>query len=396
MFDYRNINNILLLSYSLKYCQVDRRLFLSQFTKWNGRFSYSRFKKFVLSKSSTFIICCLILTIHVVADSPLRAFEVPSAPKGLVWESLLSKSSDYEIEVEALIRSYEIEVGQCLSPGDRKKVGLKINTRGRAGLSTPPELIRAIVVALQARGYKRECILIIDDSTYNLRQSGILPPVSQSSAHFEGCPVIALDTEEFYDSEWFYDSPLPPAFQEETQFIDSKDNLPRFPDSSQARKSLLPIPLIHEVDFWINLAVATDDPSLGVDGTMANASLWNVSNSRRFLVNQATASAAVAEILAIPELEERLLLHFVSLNQFQFIGGPYFNSYYTRSEPLIWMSSDPVALDRLIYERINSIRLLEGFPEINPVPRQLAFAASLGLGEDALERIQVIKLPVNY
>ena len=93
-------------------------------------------------------------------------------------------------------------------------------------------------------------------------------------------------------------------------------------------------------------------------------------------------------------MEERLVLHFISLDRYQFIGGPFFNSIYTRSEPRIWMSSDPVAIDRLIYERINAMRLLEGFPEIKPVPRQLAFAASLGIGEDKLENIKIRHVPL--
>ena len=93
-------------------------------------------------------------------------------------------------------------------------------------------------------------------------------------------------------------------------------------------------------------------------------------------------------------MEERLVLHFVSLERYQFIGGPFFNSIYTRSEPRLWMSSDPVALDRLLYERMNAMRVLEGFPEIQPVPRQLPFAASLGLGEFEPERIRVRKVPL--
>jgi hypothetical protein len=61
------------------------------------------------------------------------------------------------------------------------------------------------------------------------------------------------------------------------------------------------------------------------------------------------------------------------------------------------MSSDPVALDRLLYDRINAMRLLEGFPEIEPIPRQLPFAASLQLGEFDRDRIQVkvVALPVG-
>jgi len=60
----------------------------------------------------------------------------------------------------------------------------------------------------------------------------------------------------------------------------------------------------------------------------------------------------------------------------------------------MWMSSDPVAVDRLLYDRINTMRRLEGFPEIDPLPKQLPFAASLGLGlhERSGIRIESVEL----
>ena len=149
------------------------------------------------------------------------------------------------------------------------------------------------------------------------------------------------------------------------------------------------MPLLFDVDFWVNLAVGVDDSDLGIDGVLANATLWNVSNSQRFLGSEATASVAVAEIAAIPELSERMLLHFISLDHYQYIGGPQFNSLYTHSEPLLWMSSDPVAIDRLLVDRINTLRRKNGFPEINPLPKQLPFASSLGLGVFEESSIQV-------
>ncbi|WPJ98014.1 hypothetical protein SH580_09890 [Coraliomargarita algicola] len=324
--------------------------------------------------------------------SSATAALVPRAPLGLVWESPLASGSLYYTEVDRLLAAYEREVGQVLQPGERGQVALKVNTRGRAGLGTPLQLIRALVEALEARGYERRAILIVDYSAYDLREAGVMPPLSESAAQFEGSPVLALDSEQYYDPEWFYDSPLPPALQQEPQLISETRRATELAEGAQGRKSYLPKPLLFEVDFWINLAVGVDDPALGIDGVLANATLWNVSNSRRFLVNQATASAAVAEIAAIPELEERLILNFVSLERYQFIAGPFFNSIYTRSEPRLWMSSDPVALDRLLYDRINTMRVLEGFSEIEPVPRQLPFAASLGLGEFDPDRIHVQKL----
>jgi len=60
------------------------------------------------------------------------------------------------------------------------------------------------------------------------------------------------------------------------------------------------------------------------------------------------------------------------------------------------MSSDPVALDRLLYDRINTMRRLEGFPEIDSLPKQLPFAASLGLGRHERSRIRIEALTLEH
>ena len=60
------------------------------------------------------------------------------------------------------------------------------------------------------------------------------------------------------------------------------------------------------------------------------------------------------------------------------------------------MSSDPVAIDRSILERINVMRRIEGFPEIYPVPQQLPFAASLGLGVLDLSRIKFLPVLLEH
>ncbi len=360
---------MVLLSFQHNCCQVDRL--------WRG------------------FISAIGISAYLVVFAGSAVAELPSrAPTGLVWESPLAEGSLYYTEVESLVEAYEEEVGKPLKVGERGQVALKINTRGGKGISTPLQLIRAMIEVLEQRGYARESILLVDYSSHTMRLAGVMPPLSQSKAQFEGCPVVALDSGDFYDADWFYDSPLPPALQQEPQLIGDARRSMQLEEGAQARKSFLPRPLIFDVDFWVNLAVGVDDPALGIDGVLANATLWNVSNSRRFLVNQATASAAVAEIAAIPELEERLVLNFVSLERYQFIAGPFFNSIYTRSEPRLWMSSDPVALDRLLYDRINAMRLLEGFPEIQPLPKQMPFAASLGLGEFEPHRIRVEKIPL--
>ena len=101
----------------------------------------------------------------------------------------------------------------------------------------------------------------------------------------------------------------------------------------------------------------------------------------RFFKSPATAPAAVAEMSAIPELRDGWALNLVSLQLYQFIGGPYFNSLYTVSEPRLWMSADPVLLDALMLERLNLARRHTGFdPITEDDARLLEFARQLGVG----------------
>ena len=172
-----------LLSFPLYSCQVDRR-----------RVGY--------------MLVFAIALILFGFISPVSAALVPRAPLGVVWESPVAEDSLYYTEVERLVTAYEREVGQVIMPSKRAKVALKINTRGRTGLSTPLQLIRAVVEMLEARGYDRRSILIIDDSAHNLREAGVMPPLSESTVGFEGCPVLALDTEQYYDANWLYDLTL--------------------------------------------------------------------------------------------------------------------------------------------------------------------------------------------
>ncbi len=69
-----------------------------------------------------------------------------------------------------------------------------------------------------------------------------------------------------------------------------------------------------------------------------------------------------------------------SLQHFQFIGGPFFNSLYSTSEPVILLSTDPVMMDSLVRERINALRKKGGFEPVDEEIRTLEFAETLGVG----------------
>jgi hypothetical protein len=87
------------------------------------------------------------------------------------------------------------------------------------------------------------------------------------------------------------------------------------------------------------------------------------------------------------------MFSIVSLERYQFIGGPYFNSLYTLSEPRIWLSADPVMLDALMLQRINEGRLKAGFKEIDSDGlRMLEFAEQLGVGSDRASAVKWVRV----
>ena len=190
-----------------------------------------------------FLLLCWFSLLNIPSNlSAISGGIPPMGPLGLVWETQLIENGGYMKEVEALLVAYEATVEKKLNPISRKKVGLKVNTRGGRGLSTQLDLLRSIIAALVKRGFNRENILIVDFSEHKLRQAGILPLLSDSGDQFDGCPVLALDSRKYFDADWFYDSPLPPVLERKSQFFDASKVSSLSKISAQKRKSYLPMP----------------------------------------------------------------------------------------------------------------------------------------------------------
>lgn len=312
-----------------------------------------------------------------------------------IWEYRLNdfSAADYEDAVGFLMKRFEVETGKSLRPAENGRAGIKVYTNSGYGLCTPHALTDAVIFALEERGFSRQDLFILDAKTDYLRHSGYLPPLSKRDKVgrvYNGVPVYALDTDEYYHPDWFYESTLPPesAFLFTTELLGSYEG----EDDPEDRKSYLPYPLLKEVDFWINLPMVIDSQGLGISGALVNATLYNVSNRHRFFVSPANAPIAIAEMAAIPELASNWAFTIMTLEHYQFIGGPSFNSYYTHSEPLLWLSVDPVILDSLMLDRMNNLRASRGFEIIAPRLPQLEYARSLGMG--TVERDNAVFLPV--
>ncbi len=341
----------------------------------------------------------IIALLALGATAALRSQSAPATatpPKAVlqpVFESPLKgfTEADYATAVDALFTRFEQMTGRRLVPGKKGKVGLKIYSDSGPGLATPIPLVQAVIAALQERGFKPENIFIVGLSSLRMRFAGYLPSLVTGKSVFEGHPIYVLESGKFYSPTWFYDSPLPTRFDPilNERAAEKAAGGVAQTTVAQDRKSFLDTPLFLDADFWINLPVYTDHPVLGINGALVNATLWNASNTLRFFRSPANAPAAVAEMAAIPELRRSWIFTIVSLERYQFIGGPYFNSLYTLSEPRLWLSADPVMLDALMLKRIDQGRLQAGFKEIDSDGlRMLQYAEQLGVGLDEPDQVQ--------
>lgn len=299
---------------------------------------------------------------------------------GKIYAAPMETFSDEEYRgaVEWALATLESQSGRSLGPDVYRRAGMNINTNSGNGLQTPPGLVRAVIEALVARGYSREELFIVDTKTTRLRDAGYLPALSRHAdgPYFDGVPVYGLDDGDMWNDVWFYENPLPVPYNPELgrRIMDGDADLP------EQRKSYLAQPLLTDVDFWINLPVITDHPALEVNGALANATLWSVSNRDRFFSSPANAPVAMAEIAAIPELLSNMAVTIVSLEKYQFIAGPYFNSLYCRTEPVVLASVDPVILDAWCSQLINERREEVGFRTIASPPQAAIYAQVLGVG----------------
>jgi len=330
-----------------------------------------------------FILVCFIVTSAAAND-----YSADKVLNRFVWESPVDgfDNGGYDASVQKLFQAYEQAAQTELKPGERSRVGIKVYTSSGPGLATPQPLVLAVVKALESRGFQRSDIFLVDEKASMLQDAGYLGPVKTNAPEFEGIPVYALDTQRYFDPIWFYENNLPSKEKLARSIRDTRLSYRADPDE---RKSFLPLPLIADAEFWINLPMVSDMPGIMVNGALSNATLWNISNNKRFFDSPANASVAMAEIAGIPELKQRWVFSILTLERYQYMGGPFFNARYTKTEPKLWLSANPIALDALMLRRINYARQQDGFPVFEEVPPYFEYTQGIGYGPYEIGELQL-------
>lgn len=270
----------------------------------------------------------------------------------------------------------EKQRGWRLIPEEIAKIAINLDVELSPGLASRPNLVDATLDFLEFRRYGKGSVMLVAKSMAKAKQAGF-----GLSGEYRGYSIVSSEDPEYFDEDWYHDSPLPPAVTDRAKL------LLKYPNDLAARlreerKSGLPTVMFLEHARWINLAVARDDLVFGIRGASANATLGTCSNVRRFMNDPTLGPAATAEILAIPEFWENRLFSIVDLTEYQFAGGPGFDAEFLGGRDLLLIGDNPIALDFRALHFLAEARQSHGFKkrDVQGLPL-FRFGRDLGLGD---------------
>lgn len=271
-----------------------------------------------------------------------------------------------------------------IKPGD--VVGLKVSAGpGRAG-GTKPAVVEAVARGLHSAGLSKKQIIVWDRNKADLLAAG----------YHENSPLYTLKwvdpREGGYDEKAIVTAPIVGRLiWGDSSFGDQSTS--RFNELFTAGDQLSSTShyariLSREVTKVINLPSATDSFLTGIHGAIANMTLSNIDNWRRFGRAPEHGDPYIAELYADEMIRGKVVLTILDALILQYAGGPYPNPNFTTDNGAIFLSTDPVALDATLLEMLEEWRKAAKLPPLSPMTKYLDSAHWLGLGNQKSSRIK--------
>ncbi len=273
--------------------------------------------------------------------------------------------------------------------GPEDVVGIKVAAAPGDVSGTHVAVVRAISRGLQSAGVPASKILVWDRNEEDLIKAGF----SKDSPDYQ---LRWTDPTSGYDPKALLTAPVLGRLiwgdskfgvREGTRLEDVLSNGDQLSSTSYFAKVLS-----QEVTKVINVPSLCDSFMTGINGAIANMTLWNVDNWRRFIKPPTFGDPYLAEIYSDPMIRGKVVFTLMDGLTLQFAGGPLPNPNFVRPYYTLFASADPVALDAV------AIRLLEEYKTSNKLPSiglragHVESAAAMGLGRfyaDEIEQVRV-------
>lgn len=257
-------------------------------------------------------------------------------------------------------------------------VGIKVFSEPGPLTGTHPGLVAVLVRSLLTAGFSTNQIVIWDKRRDDLHQSGFDRLGAELGVAVVGTMETGFDTNAFY----LPDSPVMGSLVwGDTEFQQKGDGL--------GKKSYVSRLVSQRLTKLISVAPLINDPAAGVCGHFYSLGLGSVDNTRRFEGDPDRLAVALPELIALPQLGDRVALYVTDALLVQSQGGPASFLQYSTVLDQVWLSHDPVALDMLASQQVLRERQASHAPPAKMNFEIYTNAAMLQLGIQNPNHIQV-------
>jgi len=258
-------------------------------------------------------------------------------------------------------------------------VGIKVNPIAEL-LPTSHALTQAVIDGLLDAGVPAANIAVWDRRLTQLREAGY------TSERFPGIVILGTEIKgpngDFYDEKgelWSLANidREAPAYFADIDDAHDRDNLPYMVNGG--RWSYFSQLVTRRFTKIINLPILKTCQPVGISFAMKNlayGSLTNTSRLHRVGVN------VIGEACAFPCLRDKAVLHIGDALRASYHGGLGASPRYTWDANVLFVGTDPVALDLITLDYITGIRIARGVQQMEDPKNRvyLDIAAKLGLG----------------
>jgi uncharacterized protein (DUF362 family) len=237
-------------------------------------------------------------------------------------------------------------------------VGIKINTLGKPKMSTTPEVVNAIIAGLKSAGVPEEKIVVFDLYASHMRMSRYKLSNAKKGVRYVNNKMWG------YEDKW---RKHPSGRVKFTQVLLKADKI-------------ISVPVIKNHDLS------------GVTCALKNMAFGCIINPSAHHRNN--CDPGIANIYNLEPIRQKVALIICDGAFIQYDGGPQFNPAARLPFNSLYITQDPVALDKLMWEQIDALRKEKRKPPLakgRGKPVHIATAAGLGLGTDDRAKIKLVE-----
>lgn len=284
--------------------------------------------------------------------------------------------------LSALWKTSNVAAGwrSCILPDD--VVGIRVHSApGKTGGSRPA-VAAALLQSLLDSGHQASRIVVWDRQLSSLRAAGYLSFRDKFGIQVEGARQAGYDESAFYES-----SLIGALVWGDHEFGKTGEGI--------GRRSFVTKLLTQKITKIINLAPLLNHNRAGVCGNLVGLALAGVDNTLRFQSDPGRLAIAVPEIIALPEMGDRVVLNVVDALIAQYQGETQTRLQDSAVLNELRFSADPVALDVLSIGELEKQRAQKGIspPRQNHALYENAALLQLGVSNPDSIAVQWIFMP---